>query len=241
MYGTVSYMTRNANLSAHAVAGSRLIATLSCPASAVAGRSAEREAAIFQAVVQLLNETSYESVTMDAVASRAKASKATIYRRWSNKDQLVVEALKGMVVGRDLVLADTGNLRDDIIAGIDAQRQDPMLAAVNTAALKVLVYAASTHPALAQEIHSAIRDTQIAAWQRVLQRAYSRGELHDEVDADLIFEVMQGQFCARTGVDAESVDNGYVEHVVDDVLMPVIRHAGSGATRPHDVGHQPTD
>src|ERR1700712_1709551 len=100
------------------------IAQLGCPVSA-AGRGAGREAAICQAVVELLNETSYESVTMDAVAARAKASKVTIYRRWANKDDLVIDALQRTFGARDDFLADTGNLRDDLVARLNQQTQDP--------------------------------------------------------------------------------------------------------------------
>jgi AcrR family transcriptional regulator len=226
-------MSRIVHSTANAVAAARLAALskLSCSPTGV-GRGAGREAAICQAVVELLNEISYESVTMDAVAARAKASKATIYRRWANKDELVVDALQGMVSGRDLVLPDTGNLRDDILGWIQRQMQDPMVVAVNTAALKVLVYAASSDPELAGLMRASLRDSQLAAWQTLLQRAAARGELQREVDAGLLFEVIQGQFCARAGVDAEAVDVGFVEHLVDDVMMPVILHAGAAHPLP---------
>ncbi|MET3805153.1 AcrR family transcriptional regulator [Nakamurella sp. UYEF19] len=225
-------MSRIVNSTASAVASARLAALSRMSCQAGTGRGAGREAAICQAVVELLNETSYESVTMDAVAARAKASKATIYRRWSNKDELVVEALRGMVIGRDLELIDTGNLRDDIVTHISWQLQDPVLVAVNTAALKVLVYAASSDPDLAWSMRLVIRDPQLTAWQTILTRAHERGELHREVDAALMFEVIQGQFCARAGVDAEPVDVGFVEHLADNVLMPVILHAGSRLPSP---------
>ena len=225
-------MSRIAQSTANAVVSAKLAALSRMSCQSGTGRGAGREAAICQAVVELLNETSYESVTMDAVAGRAKASKATIYRRWSNKDELVVQALQGMVVGRDLTLPDTGNLRDDIVAWVDQQMGDPVLAVVNTAALKVLVYAASSDPDLAREMRQSIRDTQLAAWQTLLQRAHGRGELRQEVDAGLVFEVCQGQLCARTGVEAGAVDTGYVEHLVDDVVMPVILHAGSASPLP---------
>jgi AcrR family transcriptional regulator len=231
VYGTVSFMSRIVHSTANAVVSAKLAALSRMSCQAGGGRGADREAAICQAVVELLNEISYESVTMDAVAARAKASKATIYRRWSNKGELVVEALQGMVLARDLPLPDTGSLRDDIIARIDQQMKDPVLASVNTAALKVLVYAASSEPELAKEMRTSIRDSQLAAWQTLLHRAHARGELQQEVDPDLMFEVIQGQFCARTGVEAGAVDDGYVEHVVDNVMMPVILHAGSAISR----------
>lgn len=218
-----------------ATAASRfgVIGRLGCPVSAVTGRGADREVAICRAVVELLNETSYESVTMDAVAARAKASKATIYRRWSNKDDLVVDALSRVLgVVSQQPLPDTGNLRDDMVAAIQRQTVDPDLLAANTAALKGLIYAASSDPALAEVIRGRLRDAHLQAWQTLLQRAHLRGELGRPVDAGLAWEVVQGQFCARTGVESGSVDTRYVQHVVEDVLLPVILHAGARAGAP---------
>ena len=185
-------------------------------------------------MVELLNETSYESVTMDAVAARAKASKATIYRRWSNKDDLVIDALRRAFLGHDQVLPDTGCLRDDLVARMNQQIQDPTVFAANTAALKGLIYAASSDPELAAVIRASLQDAQLEAWQFLLDRAYQRGELTRPVDAGLAWEVAQGQFCARTGVESGSVDRTYVEHLVDDVLMPVINHAGARAVSAAD-------
>src|ERR1700712_2500449 len=208
------------------------IAQLGCPVSAVAGRGAGREAAICQAVVELLNETSYESVTMDAVAARAKASKATIYRRWANKDDLVIDALRRAFANLDHLLADTGNLRDDLVVRLNQQVQDPEWLAATTAALKGLVYAASSDSELANALRTTLQDAQLAELQTLLTRAHTRGELRKPVDVNLVWEVAQGQFCNRAGVDCGTVDAVYIEHLVDDVLMPVINHAGARAASP---------
>ena len=169
---------------------------------------------------------------MDAVAARAKASKATIYRRWANKDDLVIDALQRAFADRVDVLLDTGNLRDDLVARLAQVTKDPVLLAANTAALKGLVYAASSDSELANALRSTLRDAQLAALQTLLARAHTRGELRQPVDVDLVWEVAQGQFCNRAGIDCGTVDAGYVEHLVDDVLMPVINHAGARAGSP---------
>ncbi len=234
MYGTVSFMREFSGPSGAAKAPSRFsaIAKLGCPVSAVAGRGAGREAAICEAVIELLNETSYESVTMDAVAARAKASKATIYRRWANKDNLVVDALQRVYADRVDVLPDTGNLRDDLVSRLTEQTQDPALQAASTAGLKGLVYAATSDPELAGALRSCLQDAQLSVLQTLLSRAHARGELSTPVDVQLVWEVAQGQFCTRAGVDCGTVDPGYVEHLVDDVLMPVIIHAGAREESP---------
>ncbi len=208
------------------------VPTLGCPISAVTRRGPAREAAICQAAIQLLNEISYESLTMDAVAARAKASKATIYRRWSNKDDLVVDALRRTYASDRDVPPDMGNLHDDLVATIVHQTQDPLLFAANTAAMKGLVYAAACHPELATVIRACLEDAHLADWRALLSRAHRRGELGRPVAAELVWEVLQGQFYARTSVHSATVDSGYVEHLVDDVLMPVISHAGGRVPAP---------
>jgi len=74
----------------------------------------EREDEIFEACVDLLIQVGYDRLTMDAVAKRARASKATLYRRWETKASLVVDALvraKGTPHVED---HDTGDLRSDL-------------------------------------------------------------------------------------------------------------------------------
>ncbi len=75
-----------------------------------------REEEILEATVAVLAELGYDRLTMDAVATLAKASKATLYRRWSTKADLVVDAIsraKGCPIPEDV---DTGSLRGDLIA-----------------------------------------------------------------------------------------------------------------------------
>src|SRR5512147_2749500 len=86
------------------------------PAEAAAIRprvEGDREQEILDAALEVLGEVGYDRLTMDAVAQRAKASKATLYRRWSSKARLVVEALartKGVPE-----IPDTGDLRTDLV------------------------------------------------------------------------------------------------------------------------------
>src|SRR6478609_4178139 len=77
----------------------------------------ERESEILDAALVLLCRVGYDRLTMDAVAQRAKASKATLYRRWSSKARLVIDALHQGHSHQDDVAepADTGSLRGDLI------------------------------------------------------------------------------------------------------------------------------
>src|SRR5919112_948404 len=98
----------------------------------------ERELQIFEATLQVLDEVGYDLLTMDAVATRAKASKATLYRRWKGKPELVVAAIMRhhSSVG---TVPDTGTLRGDLLAaycghgGISDPQAQSVLSAVVTA------------------------------------------------------------------------------------------------------------
>ncbi|TXS09891.1 helix-turn-helix domain-containing protein, partial [Streptomyces sp. wa22] len=75
----------------------------------------EREGELYAAVLDLLGEVGYEALTMDAVAARTRSSKATLYRQWGSKAELVVKALrhnKPVQLGE----IDTGSLRGDFTA-----------------------------------------------------------------------------------------------------------------------------
>ena len=94
----------------------------------------EREQQILDATLEVLDEVGYDLLTMDAVAARAKASKATLYRRWKGKPELVVAAItahKG-----EATVPDTGSLRGDLIAaycgsgGLDDPQAQSVLSAV---------------------------------------------------------------------------------------------------------------
>src|ERR1700677_2004443 len=75
---------------------------------------ATRDAALREAALELLAEIGYDRLSIDAVAARARASKMTIYRRWSGKAELVVDALRCLKKPRPM--PDTGSLRGDLTA-----------------------------------------------------------------------------------------------------------------------------
>ena len=97
----------------------------------------EREQEILDATIDILAEVGYDRLTMDAVAARAKASKATLYRRWNGKAQLVIDALISQK--EPMTIPDTGTLRGDLLGafcgmgGLTDGRQIAILGSVITA------------------------------------------------------------------------------------------------------------
>src|SRR5205814_8700474 len=86
-------------------------------------RGEQREQALLAATVHLLAEVGYQALTMDAVAARAQASKATIYRRWRNKAQLGKAALDRADAAYNAAVPETGSLRGDLLAVLAALRE----------------------------------------------------------------------------------------------------------------------
>src|SRR5260370_18750172 len=77
-------------------------------------RSAQAQKAIIDATLELLAEEGFQGLSIEAVAARAGVGKTTIYRRWSSKEELVMEAIRQVQI--DVPVMDTGNFRNDLAA-----------------------------------------------------------------------------------------------------------------------------
>src|SRR3546814_344731 len=101
-------------------------------------RDHTRDADILEAALEVLAETGYEGMTIDQVATRARAGKATLYRRWSSKAELVIDAVACMKKGNfdPSALPDTGTLRGDLVGMIkepsiqDGERKMQIMAGI---------------------------------------------------------------------------------------------------------------
>jgi AcrR family transcriptional regulator len=174
-------------------------------------RSAEADAAIMDATREELVEMGWSKLTVGHVAARAGVAKTTLYRRWSNKGELVVHAVAALF--DELELPDCGSLQADIECVVLSFAD--LLQRPGTNASLMSVVAESTHdPALRQHIREAIVERQKRLVLQGRERAQARGELppdtaDPEEDArlvDLIFDVIAGAVVHRTLVSAEPVD-----------------------------------
>src|SRR5580698_2904876 len=86
-------------------------------------RAEAREQAILDAALELLMEVGYDRLSIDALAERARAGKATIYRHWSGKAQIVAEAVRCRAEETMEVVPDTGPLRGDLLELLTASCQ----------------------------------------------------------------------------------------------------------------------
>lgn len=183
----------------------------------------EREAQILEATLDLLAQVGYDRLTMDSVAAEAKASKATLYRRWSTKAALVVDAVLRSKEALQAPEVDTGNLRDDLVAmacghgGLSEDRTAQTMAG--------LVTALHHDTEFAEEFRTRVVAPKLALTRSVFERAQARGEIGADLDLDLIGPALAGIVLHRSFVLGMPVDEEMVARVVDEIIIPA-------ATRP---------
>jgi hypothetical protein len=176
----------------------------------------DREREILDATLTVLAETGYDRLTMDAVAAEAKASKATLYRRWSSKPELVVEAVCSHKVHP--APPDTGSLRGDLIAAHSGMGglNDPRALAVQAAVVTAMARDADFAATYRREFIG----PKLAASRLIFERARARGEVREDLDLDLITGALPGVVLHRVFLLGEDANPELVARVVDQIILP---------------------
>jgi AcrR family transcriptional regulator len=181
--------------------------------------AAGRDVAICDAALALLLEVGYDRMSMDAVAARARASKATIYRRWPGKQELVLDAVRGRAPGM-VVPEDTGSLRGDLVATYSAARHGA--AADDADLIAGVLRAMRSTPEIADCVRAQVIESKCDVSRTLIARAIDRGELPDDTDPLLLHEVASALWFHRVLVVGAPVDDAFIAHVVDDVILPML-------------------
>jgi AcrR family transcriptional regulator len=182
----------------------------------------DREDEILDATVELLLEVGYDRLTMDAVARRARASKATLYRRWDDKPSLVVDAMVRAKQAPQIESHDTGSLRGDLLStfcGAHGMRHKE-----TTGMLGAVITALSSDAEFATRFREAFIAPKVAVSREIYQRAIERGEIPSDVDIDVIAPALAGILLHRSFVLGLVPDDETVERVIDHVILPAVGH-----------------
>jgi AcrR family transcriptional regulator len=193
-------------------------------------RDETRDAAILAAAVTVLADVGYDRLTIDAVAATAKASKATVYRRWPNKAALVVDAMStlkpALAPGETApcLFPDTGSLRGDLLAGL--QKIATKLSTDEGKLMCAVMTAAARDPELATAMRGNHEEKRRSC-QTVVDRAVARGELASSAGADTLAEVMPALMYNRLLIVGEPFDEPFLNRIVDDVALPLLQHSAA--------------
>ena len=189
----------------------------------------DREQEILEATLDVLLEVGYDRLTLDAVATAAKASKATLYRRWNGKASLVVDAL-AHDKGPAPEPPDTGSLREDLreaycgLGGLATPRQ--------TALFGSIITAITTDAEFAAAFREVVVGPKIATARTIWERAAARGEVSPDADLEVLEPALAGILMHRAHLIGQPPTPELVTRVIDAVILPAARAASAGAGTP---------
>jgi AcrR family transcriptional regulator len=182
--------------------------------------SPERAAELYEAVLALLREVGYEAMTLDAVAARAHMSKATLYRQWGGKVDLVVAAMRHAKWPPLTAEVDTGSLRGDLHALADLIACG---AAPDTALISGMAHAVLNDTELGVALREGVIGPQRAVIEHIIDRARERGEIRPGTPAaGFVPHMVFGALPARRMLDGIFADAGYLKDYFDAVILPAL-------------------
>lgn len=176
----------------------------------------DREQEILRATLQVLGDVGYDRLTMDAVATTAKASKATLYRRWNNKVSLVIDALSASKGIDDP--PDTGSLREDLrsaFCGMGGLADHEVVATFAS-----VLTAIARDKDFAEAFRRDVAGPKLAVSREIWARAKERGELRDDIDLSLLEPALAGIVLHRLFVMGEQPDADLITRVIDQIILP---------------------
>jgi AcrR family transcriptional regulator len=183
-------------------------------------RDHTRDAEILEASIDILAEAGFEGMTMDMVAARAKAGKATMYRRWSSKTELVRDALTWMNRNHlelDL-LPDTGTLRNDLLTLLKPQSIEE-----GERKLRVLAGLGSFFTQNPESVNGGIFEPWVAVNKELMRRAVSRGEIPVQADIEMACQVIVSMASYRGLVQRKTFDTRFYTELIEGVLLPALK------------------
>ena len=186
-------------------------------------REVRADRAILDATVALMGVRGVDDLRMDEVADRAGVGKATIYRRYRSKDELVTAAVAALV--GEIVVPDTGSTEVDLLTLMrDAVRVYAGTSAAQ--AMPSLVAGMHRDPELARAIRDGFLAVRRAALAEVLKRGIERGDLSSDIELELALDVLAGPLFYRLLVTGGPIDDALAHGVVDLLLRGFAPSAG---------------
>ena len=178
-------------------------------------RSEQAGQAIIDAALSLFAESGPDGLCMEKVAARAGVGKATIYRRWHNKEDLLLDAMAALKA--PLPEPAGQSVRDDLVELLGVLCQD---AADPRRAREfaLLLGEGAKYPRLMARYVETVVEPRRDVIRSVLRRGVASGELRAGTDIDAALFMLIGAVLARGRFDPESIPSGYAERIVDELL-----------------------
>lgn len=217
-------MTEIRNLSAlvSKVLGMAPVASTEGPRTSRGGRPRDpsRDGVIREAILRLLGDVGYGALTMDAVAAEAGVGKATIYRRWRTKQDVVVDTIA--VMNQSLATpVDTGSLEGDVRA-ITHTLVDVLTGPVGYA-IRSLLPTMQHEPALLRAFHEGPMAAWYSTFDAMWSNAQARGELAADADTAFLNELTSALLTQRWLLTGLPVTVEFADETLERVVLPLLR------------------
>ncbi|QLL09055.1 TetR/AcrR family transcriptional regulator [Mycobacterium vicinigordonae] len=175
-----------------------------------------REAELLAATLQLLQEHGYDGLTVDAVASAARASKATVYRRWPSKAELVLAAFTEGI-RQVAVPPNTGSLRGDLLKLGEICCEH---ACTQAGAMRAVLAEISRQPALNDALQHQFIDQREALMKHILRQAVQREEIAESAITAELWDLLPGYLIFRSVIQGRPPTRRTVQALVDNFILP---------------------
>lgn len=178
-------------------------------------RSDEAHQRILAAAYELINQIGFNELTMEAIAARAEVGKPTIYRRWSSKAHLVMEAFLA-AINPELTFPDSGSVKEDI--RLQMQQLVRVLLSPPGQIIAMLIGGGQTDA----ELMAAFRDNWLLprrqAASQVFKRGIELGELRSDVDIEVAIDALYSPLFYRLLLRHAPLSSEFVDELVDVVM-----------------------
>ena len=197
-------------------------------------RDPSRDDAIIDAAISTLIRDGYDRMSIEGVATAAGVGKATVYRRWNSKAELVIDAMATLKPSIDTI--DTGSLDGDIdlMIAVSCSPHSERL-------LQVMVSICSAlprEPELLEAFRTRFTEPRIARITGMLERAVARGELDPDIDIAMAASLMPSLMLQRVLTTGQPAGRAYAQQVVGSVLLPMLgRPARTFSTTDSETSH----
>jgi AcrR family transcriptional regulator len=176
--------------------------------------------AIYEATLDELIAVGYTELTMERVASRARASKGSLYRRWSSRAELVADAVH-YTLPSCAEIPDTGSVREDLLGCL--RRSANLLNGASGEAVRGLMAETIHNPDLMEVIRIRFIDPDVNVFLDVLRRGAVRGEVRPSALTTRIASVGPDLLRQHFMAYRSPIPDRVLIEIVDDVILPLIR------------------
>lgn len=176
---------------------------------------------ILEATLSELAEVGYERLSIAGVARRAGTAKTSVYRRWPNKDAMILDAVR-LDLSRlaEAAREDAGSMRADLLANLRFMARS--LDGGRADALAGLLHTMRSHPALGALLRAEMVQSGVGTIGRILARAVERGELRAVPESQLVLRLAPALLMQQLFLLDEPASERFLSGVVDEVLLPLL-------------------